>query len=96
MHLQHKGRARHRARAGAGEKVQPQAAGKGRGQDVSARPALPETRPATAKTWFWLALQKSGMKQHSLEIPLENVLGTEKKHITEKNLMYGRAESSHM
>lgn len=64
--------------------------------DVSARPSLPETCPTTAKACFWQALRKSGKEQHSLEIPLENVLGTEKKHVAEKNLLYGRAESSHM
>lgn len=52
--------------------------------DVSARPALPETCPTIAKAWFWQAFQKSGKKHHSLEIPLENVLGTEKQHIAEK------------
>jgi len=30
--------------------------------NVSAMPALPETHPATAKAWFWQALQKSGKK----------------------------------
>lgn len=64
--------------------------------NASDGPDFPESYPSRAKTWFWQALQKSGKKQHSIEISLENVLGTEMKHIAEKNLMYSRAENSHM
>lgn len=86
--------------AGTGEKEQPRPVGKRRGASTVClisqlrHPFL--RHPTTAKAWFWQALQKSGKKHYSLKIPLENVLGTVKKHIAEKNLMYGTVESSHM
>lgn len=64
--------------------------------NTSDGPAFPRSYPSRAKTWFWQALQKSEKKQHSLEMSLEKVLGTEMKHIAEKILMYSRTENGHL